>query len=232
MTRPNTNSNICNTNSKPIPFLFCRLSIALIINDTFDTKQVQLRLFPCNQSKPTNSTNDDNSANCELKLSENESNKKSYFPKSLTQSLLTKRLFKSANQTVETKMWSNVYFDCNDRRWFITYNALILEPDDVLVDDEPANQTKPEETEDTAEKVEEIWFRVKGVISADVDVTQTDINQCDTKDHSIGNNEDYTTSRLRFVINLSGTHKCHQNNSKVSKIFLSSHIKFFYKSIQ
>lgn len=81
----------------------------------------------------------------------------------------------------ETTEWSSIFYDCDEERWFIAYRALILEPVENLPtgDDDDGVVSEDDDTNKDLERGLKTWYRVKGVISAHVDVTGTDINQCE-----------------------------------------------------
>ncbi|OTF80882.1 hypothetical protein BLA29_005279 [Euroglyphus maynei] len=101
----------------------------------------------------------------------------------------------------------------NGRIYFsIAIIIAIYNGDDVNVDgdDSSTNTTNNNDDDDNDFKY---WFRLRGIISADIDITETDINQCDDDDTktTIANNN----NELRTTLNLFGTHKCHNENSEV-----------------
>ena len=78
----------------------------------------------------------------------------------------------------DTSEWSDIFYDCDVNRWFIAYQALILE-----VDNKVSNQNETDSIDSGQ------WYVVKGVIIAHVDVTETDINQCEDTQKIILNND-------------------------------------------
>lgn len=182
-----------------------------------------------------------------------------WLPESLTERLLDGEIYvgdqeldSSSNPLVE---WSDVFFDCLDQRWYIAYHGLIVEP---------SPRGKPNETDDETGS----WYIVKGFIRADLDITKTDINQCDrpTSNDMVENDnplvltlvtsanekraleinnrdseleeplpiysqyylhhakgekhrqqqQQHLDTKNNVVLNLFGTHKCHNENSRVS----------------
>jgi len=116
-----------------------------------------------------------------------------WMPKSFIKPLITKQIIRTSLNDPPSE-WSIVYFNCDLRLWFISYTALILSNDDQNTDDNNNNSKK--------------W--VRGLISADIDVSRTDINQCDVPQ----DNDRQSDSNV--VITLLGTHKCHTETSEVS----------------
>jgi hypothetical protein len=113
-----------------------------------------------------------------------------WIPKSFISPLITKQIISSTSDSPSE--WSNVYFNCDLKLWFISYTALILSNNENIVDNNNNNKS------------------VRGLISADIDVSRADINQCDVT-------EDYEPqSDGSVVLTLSGTHKCHIETSQVS----------------
>lgn len=196
-----------------------------------------------------------------------------------------------------TSEWSNLFYDCHDHRWFISYHSLIIQSiqNDGYHQDSTIstissiksgenfsnNQTKSDSINEqqystrqsmrgdqpTASdwKVDDVgtserdeishWFRVKGVISVDIDVTETDINQCGERNFykqtikaEPNHSENFVSKSSppssineigtsRTTLQLFGTHKCHNENSEVIWKFCYSKIIdldfkwfFFWKS--
>ena len=102
----------------------------------------------------------------------------------LSKILITKRYFMNkqtdTSASNETSEWSSIFYDCDVARWFVAYRALILEPiEDNLSDDDTADDQLDDQEDVDIDKGQKAWYRVKGVITAHVDVSGTDINQCE-----------------------------------------------------
>ncbi|CAG2107392.1 unnamed protein product [Medioppia subpectinata] len=79
--------------------------------------------------------------------------------------------------------------------WFISYTALILEKSEQNTINDNLDSTAVEKS-------------IRGIISADIDITGADINQCDSR------HEYYDHNYNSVVLTLSGTHKCHHQTSQ------------------
>lgn len=113
----------------------------------------------------------------------------SWIPKSLVKPLAAQRSVSGSGSE-----WSSVYYDCDLKLWFISYTALILTKSErnQMIGDYDADKT------------------IRGVISADIDISGTDINQCES------NQDLYDQSYDTLILTLWGTHKCHSETSQVS----------------
>ncbi len=150
------------------------------IGEETDTKQIKIRYYEIDSiTRKTNQTEKF------LVLDT------PWIPKSFISPLITKQIIRPTLSNSPSE-WSNVYFNCDLKLWFISYTALILSNNEDIVDN---NNNKKS---------------VRGLISADITVNRTDINQCDVT-------EDYESqSDGSVVLTLSGTHKCHIETSQVS----------------
>lgn len=191
-------------------FLLLRVSVALIRAEAHPPRSAWFRIHHCIQVKdPLEPDCVVNATELEVQLING------WFPDSLMKLLLEGRYLGPVSLAQVTE-WSDLFFDCHDKRWFITYHALILEPDMAAI---PGNATT------AAEDEEEKWYVIKGVISADVDVTDSDINQCDSTSSGTfqaepnNNTSNNTIIADPIVLNLPGTHKCHPENSNVSDLY-------------
>lgn len=113
-----------------------------------------------------------------------------WIPKSFADPLLSQRYIPGLGSE-----WSGVYYDCDLKLWFISYTALIL-----------TNSRHNSINEDKSNSDKSI----RGIVSADIDISATDINQCETNQHF------YDQTYDTVVLTLSGTHKCHSETSQVS----------------
>ena len=114
----------------------------------------------------------------------------SWIPKSLIEPLLSRQSVAAGGGSE----WSSVYYDCDLKLWFISYTALILTNSE-------RNQINGGSDADKT---------IRGIISADIDISGTDINQCES------NQDFYDQSYDTLVLTLWGTHKCHSETSQVS----------------
>nr|XP_046918477.1 probable G-protein coupled receptor CG31760 [Dermatophagoides farinae] len=203
-------------------------------SSSFD--DIKLQFFQCNETMPTLNNNNNNSSSSRKKchvISVLESMQviSKWFSSKLLQKLKEKRIFHHQNKNDSTE-WSNLFYDCHHNRWFITYHSLILQAiydndddDGGGIDNLTTNKTNANDNYDIDYKY---WFRVRGIISADIDVTDTDINQCGEEfiDETKTTTTTTTSSAAinepkewRTTLNLYGTHKCHNENSEC--IFIS-----------
>ena len=82
--------------------------------------------------------------------------------------------------------WTPVYYSCELRKWLISYTALVVSDSEQI----PGSNL----------------YRLRGVVSIDMDVSHTDFDQCDDAP------EDLTTA-----VPMAGTHKCDRQTSRVSE---------------
>lgn len=115
---------------------------------------------------------------------------KPWIPKKFINPLITGIIMRPSLSNPPTE-WSDVYFNCDLRLWFISYSALILSNTEQNINNDNNNERK----------------NVCGIISVDIDVSRTDIYQCDSP-------QDYDESDVSVVLTLSGTHKCHSETSQ------------------
>lgn len=112
----------------------------------------------------------------------------------LTQMVLTKRHYLNKHTvTDDFSEWSDIFFDCDDSKWIIAYRALIVAPlQDVALDEASSGDSSDTILGDMA------WFQVKGVITAHVDVTQADINQCEdpNKEHHSEHSDNHLSDQF------------------------------------
>lgn len=91
----------------------------------------------------------------------------------------------------ETSEWSNIFYDCEEKKWFIAYRALILEP---LEEPPPEDISALDDGDVDIDRGIKTWYRVKGLISVHIDVSGTDINQCENPN---GSTEEFSTEGPR-----------------------------------
>lgn len=63
------------------------------------------------------------------------------------------------------------------------------------------------------------YFRLRGYLSVDVDISELDVNQCDSPETA-----DETADE---IVAFHGTHKCHNATTMVSRVKSISHLKIF-----
>jgi hypothetical protein len=95
---------------------------------------------------------------------------------------------KESSQDLLLSEWTSVYYSCELKKWMMSFTSLIVS------DSEPNSGT----TE----------IRLKGLISVDIDISNTDFNQCDEETYFSEQNP----------ISMLGTHKCNRETSHVSHI--------------
>ncbi|UXI15006.1 hypothetical protein NH340_JMT00949 [Sarcoptes scabiei] len=261
-----------------------RISIAWVQNErlyetSFNSSELFLEFFQCNQ------TGDrlDWLHNCQIySVLESLSIASNWISSKLIKIFKLTRQYDLVESS--TSEWSNLFYDCHDHRWFISYHSLIIQSiqNDGYHQDSTIstissiksgenfsnNQTKFDSINEqqystrqsmrgdqpTASdwKVDDVgtserdeishWFRVKGVISVDIDVTETDINQCGERNFykqtikaEPNHSENFVSKSSppssinevgtsRTTLQLFGTHKCHKENSEC--IFLPGHGMF------
>lgn len=116
-----------------------------------------------------------------------------WIPKSLNKLLQKKKWIYDGMYNDDFKSeWTNAYFICDLRLWLISYTAFI-----VSNQNSNTNQIK----------------KVIGLISGDIDVSRTDINQCDV--NSLLSNSLSNWQQQNVVLSLAGTHKCHKETTQV-----------------
>ena len=81
--------------------------------------------------------------------------------------------------------WTPVYFSCELRKWLISYTALVVS--------------------DSEQSPGSNLYSLRGVISIDMDVSQTDFDQCED-----------TLEDMSGSVPIRGTHKCDRESSRVS----------------
>ena len=87
--------------------------------------------------------------------------------------------------------WTPVYYSCELKKWLMSFTSFIVS------DNEPNSGTNE--------------LRLKGVISVDIDISNTDFNQCDLKEEDASHE-----SNQNEAIPVYGTHKCNPETSMVS----------------
>ena len=210
-------------------------------SSSFD--DIKLQFFQCNETMPTLNNNNNSSSSrkkCHvISVLESMQVISKWFSSKLLQKLKEKRIFHHQNKNDSTE-WSNLFYDCHHNRWFITYHSLILQAiydndDDGggSIDNLTTNKTNTNDNYDIDYKY---WFRVRGIISADIDVTDTDINQCGeefidetTTTSSAAINE---PKEWRTTLNLYGTHKCHNENSEVNFFLCLCHMPIYVLGVK
>jgi len=92
--------------------------------------------------------------------------------------------------------WSPIYYSCELKKWLMSYTSLIV------------SESEPSSGGSNV-------FHLKGVISVDVDITNTDFNQCevDEEDSSL-------YDPINSPLPMYGTHKCDGDSSQVSVFLL------------
>lgn len=85
--------------------------------------------------------------------------------------------------------WTPVYFSCELRKWLISFTSFIVSDSESL----PGSNL----------------YSLRGVISIDIDITETDFNQCDIP-----------LDELDGPVSLIGTHKCDRESSLVSVVII------------
>ena len=100
--------------------------------------------------------------------------------------------------------WTSVYYSCDLKKWLVSYTSLIISDSEQL----PGNNL----------------YTLKGLISVDIDITNTDFNQCDESDLN-----SQVTATITDAFPIHGTHKCDRTSSQVSCLsFTSSSFLDFY----
>lgn len=100
--------------------------------------------------------------------------------------------------------WTSVYYSCDLKKWLVSYTSLIISDSEQL----PGNNL----------------YTLKGLISVDIDITNTDFNQCDESDLN-----SQVTATITDAFPIHGTHKCDRSSSQVSPSPPSlSSFSFFY----
>ena len=87
--------------------------------------------------------------------------------------------------------WTSVYFSCDLKKWLVSYTSLIISDSEQL----PGNNL----------------YTLKGFVSVDIDITNTDFNQCDETDLN-----SQVTATITDAISIHNTHKCDRTSSQVS----------------
>ncbi|XP_022242201.1 probable G-protein coupled receptor CG31760, partial [Limulus polyphemus] len=93
--------------------------------------------------------------------------------------------------------WTEPYYTCNGRKWILSYTNLLY-------------------TTSKGGRSKKVSERLIGALSVDIDVTNMDINQCDSPWKP--NNSSITYWQMNAFL---GTHKCHNKTSEVSFSFLT-----------
>ena len=117
-----------------------------------------------------------------------------WIPKSLNKLLQKKQWIYDGMYNDDLKSeWTNAYFSCDLGLWLISYTAFI-----VSNQNSNTNQIK----------------QVIGLISGDIDVSRTDIDQCDVNS-LLSNSLSNWQQQQNVVLSLAGTHKCHKETTQV-----------------
>lgn len=81
--------------------------------------------------------------------------------------------------------WTPVYYSCELRKWLISYSALVVSDNEQI----PGSNL----------------YSLRGVVSIDMDISQSDFDQCEDE-----------TEELTGAVPMTGTHKCDRESSRVS----------------